>query len=83
MAETARRIRSTRSAEPLPFAHRSTVGSAGGQVVDLRPLKAIAERLSPQHPYRVILLGEPDEIPWEDYATKMPVWFRLVSLRED
>ncbi len=82
MAERGRGIRSTRSVESIPFSGVPTRGSAPKSGVSLRPLKEIARRFSPKHPFRVLILEEPDELSWEEYSAKMPVWFRLVSLQE-
>ncbi len=40
-------------------------------MVDLRSLKQAAEALGPAHPLRVLVSGEPDEIPREEYVTKI------------
>ncbi len=53
------------------------------RTVSLRRLKAIAERMGPRHPLRLVLLSEPDEVPWEEYASKSEIWFRLLTLKED
>lgn len=54
-----------------------------GRWVSLRPLKALASKMGPRNPLRNLLLTEPDEIPWEEYAAKASIWFKLLSLRED
>jgi hypothetical protein len=47
-------------------------------LVSLRDMKAMAQGLNPSHPFRILLLGEPDEIPRHEYATKVVGWFRLI-----
>jgi hypothetical protein len=47
-------------------------------MVSLREMKAMAQGLEPSHPLRVLILGEPDEIPRQEYATKVVGWFRLI-----
>ena len=46
--------------------------------VSLREMKAMAQGLDPAHPFRILLLGEPDEIPRQEYASKVVGWFRLI-----
>ena len=36
-------------------------------MVSLREMKAMAQGLDPSHPFRILLLGEPDEIPRHEY----------------
>ena len=47
-------------------------------MVSLREMKAMALGLDPSHPFRILLLGEPDEIPRQEYASKVVGWFRLI-----
>ncbi len=47
-------------------------------MVSLREMKAMAQGLEPSHPLRILVLGEPDEIPREEYAAKVVGWFRLI-----
>jgi hypothetical protein len=57
----------------------SLVRFAGADLmVSLREMKAMAQSLDPSHPLRVLVLGEPDEIPREEYAAKVVGWFRLI-----
>jgi hypothetical protein len=51
--------------------------------VNLTRLKSLASKMGSRHPLRILLLAEPDEIPWEEYATKSAMWFRLLKLKED
>ena len=41
-------------------------------------MKAMAQALEPSHPLRILVLGEPDEIPRHEYANKVVGWFRLI-----
>jgi len=47
-------------------------------MVSLREMKEMAQGLGPSHPLRILLLGEPDEIPRQEYANKVVGWFRLI-----
>ena len=47
-------------------------------MVSLREMKAMAQGLEPSHPLRILVLGEPDEIPQFEYASKVVGWFRLI-----
>ena len=52
--------------------------------IDLRPLKTMLEqRLPPNHPLRVLVLGEPDFMPRSEYRSKLPGWFRILMNRAD
>lgn len=61
----------------------ANAGTHPGTLVSLRHLKSLSRRMGPRHPLRVVLEAEPNEISWEEYATKSPVWFRLLTLKED
>ena len=50
----------------------------GDAPVSLRPLKEFVQRLSPDHPLRVVLMDEPDEIDRAEYCVKLTVWLRLL-----
>lgn len=52
-------------------------------MVSLREMKGMAQSLSPSHPLRILILGEPDEIPRQEYANKVVGWFRLIVTRVD
>ena len=67
------------SSTPLP-ASRSTRPPSRERSgkVGLRPLKDMAEKLPLAHPLRILLAGEPDELPREEYFAKLPGWFRLL-----
>jgi hypothetical protein len=62
---------------PRPFPNGRHRGS--NRMVSLRELKSMAHRLDPSHPLRILVLGEPDEIPRQEYATKVVGWFRLIN----
>ncbi|MCI4337094.1 MAG: hypothetical protein L3K17_07915 [Thermoplasmata archaeon] len=49
-------------------------------IVTLRPLKEVARRLAPAHPLRILLLGEPDEMPAAEFASKAGGWLRLLAV---
>ena len=49
--------------------------------VDLRPLKRTVRGLPADHPARIAVLNEPDELPRAEYAGRLPVWFDLLKLR--
>jgi hypothetical protein len=57
-------------------------GQLGG-TVSIVPLKDMADRFAPDHPLRILLAGEPDDIPREEYASKLPGWYRLMYSQED
>lgn len=58
-------------------------GRGGGQVrVSMRPLKSITDGLPTDHPLRILLSGERDDIPLEEYLAKLPGWFRLLKSQE-
>ena len=42
------------------------------------PLKDIVRKLPPNHPLRVVVLSEPDEIDGDEYFVKLTVWLRLL-----
>jgi len=52
-------------------------------MVSLRELKAMAQGLDPSHPFRILILGEPDEILRGEYASKVVGWFRLIVTPAD
>jgi hypothetical protein len=57
----------------------SLVRFAGADLmVSLREMKAMAQSLDPSHPLRILVLGEPDEMPRHEYANKVVGWFRLI-----
>ena len=46
-------------------------------------MKAMVESLDLSHPLRILVLGEPDELPREEYASKILGWYRLIVTRAD
>jgi hypothetical protein len=72
-----RRIRSERSSEPILF---SSATPRSSDLVSLRPFKSSIQYLPPTHPLRILLAGEPDEIPTAEFAVKMVGWHRLLRL---
>jgi hypothetical protein len=57
----------------------SPVRFAGADLmVSLREMKEMARSLGTSHPLRILLSGEPDEIPRQEYASKVVGWFRLI-----
>ena len=61
----------------------SRLGASEREFVSLRTIKSLVQSLSPSHPLRILVLGEPDEIPCGEYATKVVGWFRLLASWED
>jgi len=62
----------------------SLVRFAGADLmVSLHEMKAMVQSLDPSHPLRILLLGEPDEIPRQEYAVKVVGWFRLIVTPAD
>lgn len=59
-----------------------TTGRAGvtlvPEPVSLRPLKELVRKLSPSHPLRILLLGEPDSMPRAEFSSKIGGWLRLL-----
>ena len=53
-----------------------TTGPTGK--VATRPLKEIVRKLPPDHPLRVVILAEPDEIDGDECFVKLTVWLRLL-----
>ncbi len=46
--------------------------------VATRPLKEVVRKLPPDHPLRVVILSEPDEIDGDECFVKLTVWLRLL-----
>jgi hypothetical protein len=78
MSEHTRRIRSTRTAQPIPFASPPGVHWEGPDLVSLRTWKAALTSLEPDHPLRTALAAQPDEIPRAEYHSKVGEWRRLL-----
>ncbi len=41
-------------------------------------MKEFAQKLSANHPLRIVLMGEPDEIGRGEFLVKLTVWLRLL-----
>jgi hypothetical protein len=54
-----------------------------GEVISLRSLKAFAQNLRPDHPLRIVLLGEPDEMSRSEYGSKLMGWVRLAHCAKE
>ena len=50
---------------------------ANGKVA-IRPIKDVARKLPPDHPLRVVILSEPDELDGDECFVKLTVWLRLL-----
>ncbi|MGI0132659.1 MAG: hypothetical protein ACREDK_06165 [Thermoplasmata archaeon] len=44
----------------------------------IRPIKEFVRRLEANHPLRLALAGEPDEMDSAEYLVKLSVWLRLM-----
>ncbi len=55
------------------------LGPKGPSLVSLRPLKELVRKLSPSHPLRILLLGEPDAMPAAEFSSKISGWLRLLT----
>ena len=53
------------------------------EVISLRALKAFVRNLRPDHPLRIVLLGEPDEMSRYEYGSKLMGWIRLAHCAKD
>ena len=76
---------SVTGAEPLTSSSRPpSLPRMGGAdvLVSLRQLKAMVQGLEPSNPLRIMVLGEPDEVPRLEYAAKVLSWYRLILSRE-
>jgi hypothetical protein len=47
-------------------------------MVSMREMKAMAMRLAPAHPLRILLRDEPDEMEHAEFASKVLGCFRLL-----
>jgi hypothetical protein len=80
------RVTSVTRADALTSSSRapSLVRFAGADLmVSLREMKAMAQSLDPSHPLRILVLGEPDEMPRDEYAIKIVSWYRLILTPAD
>jgi hypothetical protein len=62
----------------LPPAGSAGADQSSSEVISMRPIKEVIRGLSPDHPLRIVLLGEPDEMPRAEYGAKLKGWFRLL-----
>jgi hypothetical protein len=46
--------------------------------VSLRAMKDLVGKLGPEHPLRILIAGEPDEMPQPEFASKVVGWYRLL-----
>jgi hypothetical protein len=68
--------KSERSPFPLP-------SNGPEEAISLRGLKSFAQNLRPDHPLRIVLLGEPDEMSRSEYGSKLMGWIRLAHCAKD
>lgn len=62
---------SSRPSSPMRFAGADIL-------VSLRQLKEMVQGLEPSNLLRIMVLGEPDEMPRSEYAMKVLSWYRLI-----
>ena len=63
----------------LPAAPPLPLSSEGGTPkVSLRAMKDLVGKLGPEHPLRILIADEPDEIPQPEFASKVVGWYRLL-----
>lgn len=68
--------RPTSSSWPPPLLD---VGRSDGKI-ETRPLKEIVRKLPRDHPLRVVILSEPDDMDLNEYFVKLTVWLRLLPI---
>ena len=61
-----------------PGRHLSLPRCQENGTISLRPMKEFVEKLSANHPLRIVLMSEPDEIGRSEYLVKLTVWLRLL-----
>jgi hypothetical protein len=61
----------------LPSEGRESLSGLEAEPVSLRPIKELVQRMDPNHPLRIVLLGEPDEMSRWEYGAKVSGWLRL------
>ncbi len=80
MGRTSARARSLAASEVslpaappfLPSSERST------PTVSLRAMKDLVGKLGSEHPLRILIAGEPDEMSQAEFASKVVGWYRLL-----
>jgi len=63
---------------PAPAGGREQPNRANPGMISLRPIKGLIQTLGQDHPIRIVLLGEPDEMPRWEYEAKVMGWIRLL-----
>jgi hypothetical protein len=46
--------------------------------VSLRPIKDFVRTLRPDHPLRLVISGEPDQLAPDEFCVKLTIWLRLL-----
>ncbi len=67
-----------RAADPPSRSPSLPLAAEEPSLVSLRPLKDLVRKLSPSHPLRILLLGEPDAMPAAEFSSKIGGWLRLL-----
>jgi hypothetical protein len=57
--------------------------ASGDEMISLRDVKRAIRGLRADHPLRIVLLGEPDEMPRAEFASKLLGWVRLAYCAKD
>lgn len=80
MGGTSARARSMAASEVRLPAAPPPASPTEGTVprVSLHPMKDLVGRLGPEHPLRILIAGEPDEMPQLEFASKVVGWYRLL-----
>jgi hypothetical protein len=63
---------------PLPFP-----SEPDDEMISLRAVKQYVRGLRANHPLRVVLMGEPDEMTRAEFASKLLGWVRLAYCAKD
>jgi hypothetical protein len=69
---------STASRSPPPLPEGSE-----GETISLRPIKDAVRRLNADHPLRIVLQGEPDEMSRLEFGLKLMGWLRLAHCAKE
>ena len=64
--------------EELHFDRRAE--EAYRALTSLAELKELAHRLPADHPFRIVVLADSDQMPAGEYASKLVGWFRLLQI---
>ena len=46
--------------------------------MSLRPIKEFVRTLRPDHPLRLVLAGEPEQLTPDEFCVKLTIWLRLL-----